>query len=122
MQRWMANLICWNHPQKIGRHDRLVRFSEGIGGIKATSKELEAAHETLGLPYARGRNDDEPSHAVKLEIAQKARDAEKLAEITAFHSRGWSTLRIAKHYSASCQATGQYMRRHGLIGGYLEAG
>jgi len=57
-----------------------------------------------------------------MEIAQKARDAEKLAAITDLHRKGWSTLRIAKHYSASCRATGQYMRRHGLIGGYLEAG
>jgi len=53
MRRWMANLICWNHPSKMGRSDRLVRFSEGLGGIKATSKDLEAAHQALGLPYAR---------------------------------------------------------------------
>ncbi len=122
VQRWMANLICWNHPQKMGRHEGLVRFSEGIGGINATSTELETAHEALGLPYAHAKNDDEPPSEIKFQQAQKARDAQKLKEVTDFYESGWSVLRIANHYSSSCQSIGQLLRRHGVIGGWRKAG
>lgn len=51
MQRWIANAVCYYHPDKPVKGDPIVTFSEGIGSISYKQKELEQAHWKLGLPF-----------------------------------------------------------------------